>query len=303
MDQAIIILNLFDGSRQLISSDVKFLLRLRDGNQEERFSNYVNGPTVRVEVPFYDNLRDLYTLLVSEDHHRDSGFYPVHVSGSAIQIVDLMLAPNPATFKFLDWESLKQKYQAFAAFVAVGSDDQTAQANYEKLRTQKPARLASLLNLTAAMSTICLPSGTPLDYFKQILWDDSLAQDRFFGFADATIVDQVKLAAAQGEFAPEPNPGLFHPDATSSYKQIQFGEANVQLTFHETTIEDIGGVKCIKVEPDIDYYKDLGAHSLLEVIPNALTHNLTDPQMVYILRWIAGRHAGVPEFDPSYTLV
>src|ERR1035441_678248 len=84
MDQATIILNVFDGSRQLISSDVKFLLRLRDGNQEERFSNYVNGPTVRVEVSFYDNLRDLYTLLVSEDHHRDSGFYPVHVSGSEI---------------------------------------------------------------------------------------------------------------------------------------------------------------------------------------------------------------------------
>jgi len=303
MDQAAIILNVFDGSRQPISSDVRFLLRVRDGNQEQRFSNYVNGPTVRIEVPFYDNLGDLYTVLVSEDDHRDSGFYPIHVSASAIQNVDLMLAPKHAKFESLDWISLKQRYQTFAAFVAVGSDDQAAEANYEKLRAEKPARLASLLNLTAAMSTIYLPNGTPLGYFKQILWDDSLAQDRFFGFADATIVDQVKLAATQGEFAPEPNPGLFHPDATSSYKQIQFGEANVQLTFHETTVEYIGGVKCIKVEPDIDYYKDLGAHALLEVIANALTHNLTDPQVVYILRWIAGRHAGVPEFDPSYTLV
>jgi hypothetical protein len=23
---------------------------------------------------------------------------------------------------------------------------------------------------------------------------------------------------------------------------------------------------------------------------------------VYVLRWIAGRHAGVPEFDPLYTI-
>jgi hypothetical protein len=44
------------------------------------------------------------------------------------------------------------------------------------------------------------------------------------------------------------------------------------------------------------------AHTLLEVIPNALAHGLTDPQIVYVLRWIAGRHAGVSEFDPSYTL-
>jgi hypothetical protein len=56
------------------------------------------------------------------------------------------------------------------------------------------------------------------------------------------------------------------------------------------------------VEPDIDYYKDLGAHALLEVIANTLTGSLTDPKNVYVLRWIAGRRAGVPEFDPPYTI-
>ena len=106
----------------------------------------------------------------------------------------------------------------------------------------------------------------------------------------------------EGEFAQEPNPGLFHPDATSSFKQIQFGEANVQLTFHEKDTKTIAGVACIKVEPDIDYFKDLGAHTLLEVIPNSITHGLTDPKRVYVLRWIAGKHAGVPEFIPPYTI-
>ena len=113
---------------------------------------------------------------------------------------------------------------------------------------------------------------------------------------------QVRTAAQQGEFDPEPNPGLFHPDATSSYKQNQFGEANVRLTFHEKNTKKISGTNCVMVEPDIDYYKDPGAHALLEVIPNTLEHGLTDPQMVYVLRWIAGRQAGVPEFDPSYFL-
>ena len=115
-------------------------------------------------------------------------------------------------------------------------------------------------------------------------------------------MDQVRRAALDGEFAPEPNPGLFHPDATSSFKQIQFGEANVQLTFHEKNVQNIDGVACIKVEPDIDYYKDLGAHTLLEVIPNAITHGLTDSKEVYVLRWITGKHAGVPEFAPPYTI-
>jgi hypothetical protein len=38
------------------------------------------------------------------------------------------------------------------------------------------------------------------------------------------------------------------------------------------------------LEPDIDYYQDLAAHALLEVIANALTHSLTDPTEVYVLR-------------------
>src|SRR5205823_4398822 len=145
-----------------------------------------------------------------------------------------------------------------------------SRAQYEGLIKNRPLALASLLNLSEAMRVIHLPTGTPLDYFKTINWDQSLAQDRFFGYADAELVHQVKLAAAEGEFAPEPNPGLFHPDATSSYKQTQFGEANVQLTFHEKNARTIGGIGCILVEPDIDSYKDLGAHAILEVIPNSL---------------------------------
>ena len=64
----------------------------------------------------------------------------------------------------------------------------------------------------------------------------------------------------------------------------------------------IGGVDCVMVEPDIDYYQDLAAHPLLEVIANALTHSLTDPTEVYVLRWMAGRTAGIPEFAPMYTI-
>lgn len=83
---------------------------------------------------------------------------------------------------------------------------------------------------------------------------------------------------------------------------MKFGEANVQLTFHGGSTRKIDGVDCVVVEPDIEYYKDLGAHTLLEVFPNTIAGRKTDPKVMYILRWIAGRHAGVPEFNPPYTI-
>src|SRR5947209_18830774 len=140
-------------------------------------------------------------------------------------MVDLMLLEDKADFKFQTWAALKAHDPAISNFVSVGSSDADAEGQYDDLRQNKTLALASLLNLTTAMNAIQLPS------LKEIVWDESLAQDRFFGYADKSLVDQVRRAAMEGEFA-QPSPGLFHPDATSSFKQIQFGEANIQLTFH-----------------------------------------------------------------------
>ncbi len=299
--KATMVVTLFDGTRAPIQGK-DFLIRIFDGFQNQLFDNFKPAPTTVFRLPFRDNLQDNCRVLASGEGHVDAGFMPVKVSPKAVAMVDLMLLEDEADFKFHAWEDVKDIDPVVAAFIAVGSADSEAKQHYDDLRTNKPAALASLLNLTTAMKAVQLPSKTPLDYFKEILWDDSLAQDRFFGFADKAIVDQVRRAAMEGEFAPEPGPGLFHPDATSSFKQIQFGEANVQLTFHEKDAKKIDGVDCIRVEPDIDYFQDLGAHTLLEVIPNSITHGLTDPKKVYVLRWIAGRHAGVPEFAPPYTI-
>ena len=299
--KATMVVTLFDGTREPIQGE-DFLIRIFDGFQNQLFDNFKPAPTTVFRLPFRDNLQDNCRVLASGEGHVDAGFTPVKLSPKAVAMVDLMLLEDEAQFKFHVWEDVKNMDPAVAAFIAVGSTDTEAKEHYDDLRTNKAAALASLLNLATAMKAIQLPSKTPLDYFKQILWDDSLAQDRFFGFADKAIVDQVRRAAMEGEFAPEPGPGLFHPDATSSFKQIQFREANVQLTFHEKDTKKIGCVDCIKVEPDIDCFQDLGAHTLLEVIPNSITHGLTDPKKVYVLRWIAGRHAGVPEFAPPYTI-
>jgi hypothetical protein len=52
------------------------------------------------------------------------------------------------------------------------------------------------------------------------------------------------------------------------------------------------GTRWVLVEPDIDYFQDMTAHFLLEVIPGFF--GLTDPRTVYVLRWIAGTRQTCP---------
>jgi hypothetical protein len=251
--------------------------------------------------PFYNNLFDNYTVVVFCEGYKQAGYQPVKLSNSYTTTLDIMLIPNDPGFSFVSarWDTAKVDYP----FVAAGTDNAAGEQRYDNLlEAEEP--LACLLNLCEAMSQIALPQGTPLDYIKQILWDAPYApaQDRFFAWCDVGLIDQVKAAAVAGKFAVENAPGLFHPGATSSWRQFEFGEANVQLTFHEGDRLTVSGVDCVMVEPDIDYYRDLAAHTIVEVIPNGLTHTLTDPAEVYVLRWIAGRTAGIPEFAPLYTI-
>jgi hypothetical protein len=301
-----LMVNIFDGTRQPIVVGTRLLVRVRDGNQNELVSDFYKQPNLFFKrLPFYNNFGDNYTVVVSADGYVQAGFTPIKISPNTTQHVDLMLLPEEASFNFRDalWPALGQNYPAFATLLAHGANDDTAaQARYTELMEDRPASIASFFNLATAMSAIDLPVGTPLDYIKEVIWDDSFAQDRFFGYADRRLIDQIRLATQHEEFAPEPGSWLFHEGATSSWKQIQFGEANVQLTFHEGDTRKIDGVDCVKIEPDIDYYKDPGAHFLLEVIVNSVSHTLSDPKQAYVLRWIAGRHAGVPEFNPPYTI-
>ena len=295
--------NVFDGTRQPMPQGTKILVTIHDGAQNQLFRDFVNGPSVKFELPFHNNFADNYSIVAFVDDHEQAGFQPVAIGPNAPAQLDLMLLPKDGAFHFAgaQWSDIVAQKpllgQTFAASVTGNPSDA-----YSDLMEFHPDRLACLLNVTTAMQQIALPDKSPLDYFKTFDLA-ALAPDRIFGFADAKLVDQVKLAAQHGEFDTQPAIDLpLHPGATSSFKQNQFGEANVQLTFHEEKRQNIGGVDCVYVEPDIDYFKDPAAHLLLEVIPNGLTGNVSNPRVVYVLRWIAGRHAGVPNFDPLYTI-
>jgi hypothetical protein len=295
-------LRIFDGTRNPFAAPAQFLITITDGNHKQLVRDYFDAPIQTFDLPFYDNSGDLYSLVVWVDGYRQVGFAPVKLSDSTPTTLDLMLVANDPGFSFVDarWDTVSQKFP----FLGGDTTAAAAEARYENLLDQHEPVIACFLNLVEAMGQIFLANGTPLTYIKQIRWDQPPQQDRFFAYCDAELVNQVRDAANRGLFEPELDPSLFHPSATNSWKQIQFGEANVQLTFHENDPDTkiINGVKCVTVEPDIDYYRDLGAHTLLEVFPNGLTHSLTNPVEVYILRWVAGQHAGIPQFAPLYTL-
>lgn len=299
----LVTVTVFDGTRQPMPQDAQILLTVNDGAQNQLFRDFVKNSSVTFELPFHNNFADNYSIIASANGHEQAGFQPLRIGPNAPAQLDLMLLPSDATFHFAGarWTDILAK-KPLVAQIFANSLQGSPEDAYTQLMEDHPDQLACLLNITTAMQQISLPQKSPLDYFKTFDLS-ALAPDRIFGYADANLVDQVKLAAQQGEFDTQPAIDLsLHGDATSSFKQNQFGEANVQLTFHEKNRKTIDGVDCVYVEPDIDYFKDPAAHLLLEVLPNGLTGSVSNPRVVYVLRWIAGRHAGVPEFDPLYTI-
>lgn len=309
-----ILINLVDGARQPFPANMKWSARIHDGRSPEE-CQMVNvdgtGPQELVNgLTFFDNLFDNYTVIVTSDGYEDAAWMPVRINPTKAVGVDLMLVSSNARLKFANagWATLSSIRPRFAEILSAGISD--APDRYSGLIERNEGLiLACMLNLLTAMSQIMLPSErSPLDYYWQPIWDDPqfpTAQDRFFAYVDKRLVDDVVKAATMGAFAEEKDPGAFHPGATLSYKQTQFDVTNVQLTFHQGNAKSIqcpnGPVDCIVVEPDIDYYKDLMSHFLVEVLPNKLTGGLTDPRVAYVLRWTAGREAGT-EFNPLYTL-
>ncbi len=307
VNKAQIRLKIYDGTRQPFTERQSVLLRVHNGQTTDSFTKTLNTRSLNegeviLNVDFFDNFADNYTVLVSADDYRDAGFFPVKVSLRAAQEVSLMLVPSDPTFQFDPWDVVTASRPKIADFLSLTPPGGNAKDNFGNSVEDHPKETACLLNLITAMSQIFLANGTPLDYFRSVEWA-TLALDRFFGYALPDLVSQVRAAVPKKLFAPELDPSFFHGDATSSFKEIRFGEANVQLTFHEKDQKKIGDDTCVRVEPDIDYFKDPAAHAILEVIFNHLTNSMTDPAQVYMLRWIAGKEAGLPEFDPPYRLV
>jgi hypothetical protein len=297
-----IILQVVNGARQPFSGDVD--IRLFDGDKNGGAQITRKGPTIIIEnVPCFDNTRDDYTVLASASGMVQAGYFPVRVAPNTLRPVFLMLLPRDGSFNFnqAHWNDIATTLPDTQKILGADiNNSQSARDRYESLLENGGSAAAGMWNILTAMGQLNLSTGTALSYFRQVRWDESLAQDRFFGFADKRLLDQMQISVLQKTFKPEVGSAMFHKGATSSFKQVQFGEANVQLTFHENDPAPDG---CVSVEPDMDYFQDLAGHALIEVMHNTLTGKKSDPKTIYALRWIAGMQAGVPEFNPPYTIV
>ncbi|MFN0086599.1 MAG: hypothetical protein ACKVX9_14515 [Blastocatellia bacterium] len=309
-DKPKIRLQLFDGARQPLTPDFKYLVNLINGRQQQVHREYHTGqPGVFQFEEFFDNFGDNYTVIVTAKKHYDSAFAPVKVERERTIDLHLMLMPKRSRYDFTQamWPILKARDPRLIELLSNGlSSEQEAISRYDEFLDGTESRqhvTATLHNITTALKQITLPSGRgPLDYYSEIVWDGrGPKSDRFFAFADPELLAQLDLA--YGDFTNSFGHAVTHPGSTRSLKQRQFGEANVQLTFYENDRKEIGGVNRILVEADIDYYKDPLAHFFLELIPNAVTKGKTNPKVSYLLRWIAGRRASAPEFAPPYAIV
>lgn len=310
-----LVVRVFDGSRQAIGLNVKFAITIDDGDiHPKRVEDGLSrsGSVHEFDVDFFNSPTDIYSVNITAHGYQDTGCR-VKVSNTHPTNADVMLLPSKATFKFPngDWPSIQKSQPELYKLLRHGAaDDQEAEARYDDLMNNHTPVLAAVMNITKAMSQIDLANGTALDYFKELKWDASMQQDRFYAWARETLLADVEEAARANRFAEEPKPWISHPGATKSYKQTEFGEGDVQLTFHgNEPARSIDGERCILVEPDIDYYRDLVAHGLLEWLPNTVkallkldaSKRLTDPKQVYVLRWIAGQQADRP-FEPVYVI-
>jgi hypothetical protein len=302
-----LVVQVYDGTRRLIGKDVEIGIDIHDGNRKDWTpSKSFKGPVHSFSVEFFNTpIGDRYSVIVSANRYKTAGCYVYLKVSKQSSDAKVMLLPTKGTFKFPDgdWDSLRQNRRTLYALLRQGAtSDEAARERYGKLMQDNASTLAAIMNITEALDQIPLPPGpTALDYFKQLIWDDTMQRDRFYAYADISLKDQ--LEKDKERFTQEPNPGAWHEGATVSYKQVEFEQGNVQISFHENAPKlRIDDKDCVKAEPDIDYYRDLIAHGLGEVVPNHITKGLTNPEKVYLLRWIAGQQALMPEFDPPFVI-
>jgi hypothetical protein len=261
------------------------------------------------DLPYADNFADNFRVIANAKHHFEAGFVPVKMPKDQKRTLDLMLLPKNYKFRFgsASWEQLQSNRRELFELLKGQEDEATARGRYDDLMNRNAPALAGLLNITTALGAVNLPKdggNTALSFYKKMIWDvdanEAPMQDRFYAYASTDLVKEVVAAAHAGDFAPEHLAGIVHHGASRSYKQLQFGEANVQITFHENIPGPEG---LVKVETDIDYYKNPVAHAILEVIPNHFTKGKTNPVQAFALRWTAAREQNLPEFDPLFTIV
>jgi|GEM_PF-3109998 len=242
---------------------------------------------------------ETFTIRASAPGFKTSTIKHIRVPEQGTRVY-LMLVPQRSRFDMSNvaFEKLPQSDpELYDRIICQSLAPAACQAAYEDMLRHRRDKLAALIDIVEALKGIKIGGRSALSYYQAVDLDGTMARDRFFGYIDKSVVSQLKSATAAGPCGTQSGDTCFtrqkffrllHHNATSSFKEIDLDEANVQLTFDEKDTRTINGVECIKVETDIDYYRGF-AHFFKEVVPNLLLHRKTDPRKVFYLRWMATR--------------
>lgn len=63
-DKALILLNVFDGTRQRFPNGMNLFVRISDGSQQQLEDDFFKRSSIQFSVPFSDNFNDNYPVLV-----------------------------------------------------------------------------------------------------------------------------------------------------------------------------------------------------------------------------------------------
>ena len=300
--------SIFNGAREPFPSTKSIIYRAFDGSNNRRIDKEIKASQVRFPgLPVFDNLQDRYRVIVSADDHEDAGIHPVIVKAGVELVLELMLVPKNPVYKFgaAKFENLKNIDPAVPGILTGDLNNDAAATRWGTLFDTAAPSAACVLNILTVMAGISVAGGKQLlGFLKQALFDHRMKQDRFYAWADNGLIP--RLAGPQEtpsdvRFAPAIITQKDHPGGTRSFKEQQFSEANLQVTFHENDAPPPGHPDWVLVEPDIDYFADPLAHFFLEVVASAVTQQLTDPKEVLALRWMAMRRSG-RTFNPLYVI-
>ena len=238
-DNANIMLNVYDGKRQLLDKTVPWSAQAIDGRglseRQPQFFLNLHGGSQLLEVPFFDNFGDNYTIIVTAEGFQTAAWRPVTVSGSGPVTAEILLLPNNSDFHFAaaTWDQLSQSRPNVAKMIRAGCPSgDAAAAMYASACKSRPESIACFLNLVTAMADMQLPSKkNPLDYYWNVGWpqedpttpgwiqqfDNVMKQDRMFCYVDQAILPDVQEANRLGAFSKELNPQIWgHGGATES---------------------------------------------------------------------------------------
>jgi hypothetical protein len=307
MAEATIRVLVFDGARRKLDPSTDLLLTVRPQYRSESlFRNFLQGNDFTFPVTVPEDGSG-FAILASAKGFEDAGVSVVQVAEDRPCDVHLMLLRRHGGFQFTRWDGLGARPSLRRFLMGFETDAAKVGARYAELLEFKRDELACLLNITAALELLALRNQAlgfqnGLDYLKAVEWGAGIRQDRFFALASGALLTDVKNAG-KDMFERELWPHVFHPGATDSYKQTQFREANLQITFHDEVFSPVSGESLFRVELDMDYYHDPISHALLEVVPNTLSmgQRKTSPRQIYVMRWMAGKVLG-QEFNPLYTI-